>query len=173
MSAPSHIWPVTVQPITIPTWFLCLSHSKHAKYTFQKRSISLWLWDVLYKDSFLIQMSSEGHVKDRFGISLLLRGPLCSWTSGLHVGSVVKGPSQPSSPPKAPAESQTIPRIHTVKDFWMSTSPVPCSRQDQFRSDCLWSVSKEGIFEAISPTTCCICSLLHIWKSNPGPGSSN
>lgn len=33
-----------------------LSHSKHAKYTSQKRSVSFWLWDRLYKDSCLIQM---------------------------------------------------------------------------------------------------------------------
>lgn len=40
------------------------------------------------------------------------------------VGSVVNGPLQSSAPPKAPVESQTLPSIRTVKDFWMSTGPT-------------------------------------------------
>lgn len=71
------------------------------------------------------------------------------------LASVANGPLQSSSPPNAPAESQTIPRIHTVKYFWKSTGPVSYPRQDQFRWDCLWSISKERIFEVISPTPHC------------------
>lgn len=82
--------------------------------------------DGLYKNIFLIQMSSsEGHVKgrrywapaERFSLLMDLR--TACWQCG-------EWPWPSSAPPKAPVKSQTLPRIHTVKDFWMSTGPIPC-----------------------------------------------
>lgn len=163
--------PVTVQPTHISVWFLYLSHSKHAKYASQQMSVSFWLWDGLYKDSCLIQMDIFwGACKrqawywspaERFSLLIPQDCKLTEW-----MGPYSPPPHQKPLWNHRPFQEFIVERIsgcHLVQPLAQDRTDV-----DQIA----YGISlKNKIFEAISPTTCCICSLSCVQMSSPGPVS--